>query len=219
MELKNYIEHTILKADTSKDDIQRVCKEAIENDFFGVCVPPYYVKIAKNELKESQVKLVTVIGFPLGYSTTPSKIEEAKKAIDEGADEIDMVINIAALKEKDYAYVANDINSICTFVHLKGAKLKVIIETALLTNEEKIAACKICETAEVDFVKTSTGFSTGGATVDDIKLMRKQLHKKIKIKASGGIKTAEQAQALIKAGADRLGTSSSIAICTNTTNS
>lgn len=210
MEIKNYIEHTVLKANTSLTDIQKLCKEAAENEFFGVCVPPYYVKAAKKELSKSEVSLVTVIGFPLGYSTTPAKVEEAKKAIDEGADEIDMVINIAALKEADFAFVANDINSICNIVHIKGAKLKVIIETALLTEEEKLKAIEICAEAKVDFVKTSTGFSTSGAKIEDIKLMRKNLPKNIKIKASGGIKTRQQALDLIKAGADRLGASSSV---------
>ena len=209
MKIKNYIEHTVLKADTSIQDIKNVCKDAVDNEFFGVCVPPYYVKEAKKELNDSDVKLVTVIGFPLGYSTTPAKVEEAKKAIDEGADEIDMVINIAALKEKDYAYVDNDISTVCNVVHIKGSKLKVIIETALLTKKEKIKAIELCTKAEVDFVKTSTGFSTSGAKVEDIELMREKLPKNIKIKASGGIKTKEQAMALIKAGADRLGASSS----------
>ncbi|MFT4646318.1 MAG: deoxyribose-phosphate aldolase [Planctomycetota bacterium] len=210
MDIKNYIEHTVLKADTSLKDIKRVSKEAIENEFYGLCIPPYFVKAAKKALQDSQVKIVTVIGFPLGYSTTPSKVEEAKKAIDEGADEIDMVINIAALKAKDYAYVTNDISTIFSIVHIKGAKLKVIIETALLTKEEKLKALEICAEVQVDFVKTSTGFAKSGAKIEDIILMRENLPKKIKIKASGGIKTKEQALALINAGANRLGVSSSL---------
>lgn len=210
MEIKKHIEHTVLKANTSVEDIKKLCKDAIDNDFFGVCVPPYFVKLAKTELNDSDVKIVTVIGFPLGYSTTPSKVEEAKKAIDEGADEIDMVINIAALKENDEVYVYNDISTVCNVVHIKDSKLKVIIETALLTKKEKLKAIELCTKANVDFVKTSTGFSTSGAKVEDIILMRKNLPKNIKIKASGGIKTKEQAIELIKAGADRLGASSSI---------
>lgn len=210
MEIKNYIEHTILKADTSLADIKKISQEAVDHKFYGVCIPPYFVKAAKKALSGSEVKVVTVIGFPLGYSTTPSKAEEAKKAIDEGADEIDMVINIAALKAKDYAYVTNDISTIFSIVHIKGAKLKVIIETALLTEEEKLKALEICADVQVDFVKTSTGFAKSGAKVEDIKLMRENLPKKIKIKASGGIKTKEQALELIAAGADRLGASSSI---------
>jgi deoxyribose-phosphate aldolase len=210
MDIKNYIEHTVLKADTSLKDIKRVSKEAIENEFYGLCIPPYFVKAAKKALQDSQVKIITVIGFPLGYSTTPSKVEEAKKAIDEGADEIDMVINVAALKAKDYAYVTNDISTIFSIVHIKGAKLKVIIETALLTKEEKLKALEICAEVQVDFVKTSTGFAKSGAKVEDIILMRENLPKKIKIKASGSIKTKEQALALINAGANRLGVSSSL---------
>lgn len=210
MDIKKYIEHTVLKADTSKEDVEQLCKEAIDNNFFGVCVPPYFIKIAKTALKDSKVQIVTVVGFPLGYSTTPAKVEEAKKALDEGANEIDMVINIAALKEKDYAYVANDINSIATLVHMKNATIKVIIETALLTQEEKITALEICEACKVDFVKTSTGFSHSGAQIEDIELMRKKLNTKIRIKASGGIKTKKQALDLIQAGADRIGASSSI---------
>lgn len=210
MELKQYIEHTTLKADTSLNAIKKLCKEAIDNEFVGVCVPPYFVKDAKALLKNTTVKLVTVVGFPLGYSTTPSKVEEVKKAIDEGADEIDMVINITALKNKDYAYVSNDISSLATLVHLKGAVLKVIIETALLTQKEKVKILEICDEIGVDYVKTSTGFAKEGAKVEDIELMRSKLSDKIKIKASGGIKTKEQAIALIKAGADRLGASSGV---------
>lgn len=210
MNISKTIEHTVLKADTSKANVVKICTEAKDNSFFGVCVPPYYVKVAQCLLEDTGVKIVTVIGFPLGYSSTPSKVEEAKRAIDEGADEIDMVINIAALKEKDYAFVLNDICTILQIVHIKGAKLKVIIETALLTKVEKIKAMELCVEANVDFVKTSTGFSTSGAKIEDIKLMRKTLPKQIKIKASGGIKTKEQALALIEAGADRLGASSSV---------
>ena len=210
MDIKKHIEHTVLKADTSKNDVLRICKEAIEHNFFGVCVPPYFVKTAKEALKESNISVVTVVGFPLGYSSTPSKVEEVKRALDEGADEIDMVINIAALKEQDFAYVSNDISSLTTLIHIKGKKIKVIIETALLTQEEKLKALEICIASNVDFVKTSTGFSHSGAQVDDIELMRKKLPAKIKIKASGGIKTKEQAIALINAGADRIGASSSV---------
>jgi deoxyribose-phosphate aldolase len=201
------IEHTILKADTSAEEIKNLCTEALEHKFFGVCVPPYFVKLAAQSLKDSEVKIVTVIGFPLGYNTTPAKVEEARKAIDEGADEIDMVMNIAALKNGNFNFVLNDIQSVGTLVQLKSKKLKVIIETALLTEEEKLKACEICTEAAVDFVKTSTGFAKSGATVQDIKLLRANLPAKIQIKASGGIKTKEQAEALVKAGADRIGTS------------
>ena len=205
--MSSRIEHTILKADTSLKEITLLCNEAMEHNFFGVCVAPYFVKIAAHQLKDSNVKVVTVVGFPLGYNTTPAKVEEARKAIDEGADEIDMVLNIAALKNGDFNFVLNDIQSVATLVQLRSRKLKVIIETALLTKEEKLKACEICTEVNVDFVKTSTGFAKSGATVKDIQLLRAHLPAKIKIKASGGIKTKEQALALVKAGADRIGTS------------
>lgn len=210
MQLNKFIEHTILKADTKENDIEKLCKEALEHQFVGVCVPPYFVKSARKYLKNSEVKIVTVVGFPLGYASTPAKVEEARKALDEGAKEIDMVINIAAFKNKDYNYTSNDIQSLCTIVQLKGGVLKVILETALLTKEEKIKACEICSKIGVDYVKTSTGCSTAGATVEDIKLMKENISSKVKIKASGGIKTKEFALQLIDAGASRLGTSSGI---------
>lgn len=210
--LNKYIEHTILKADTAEKDIEKLCSEAMENDLFGVCVPPYFVKMAKQKLTKSKVKIVTVAGFPLGYSSTPAKVEEAKKAMDEGADEIDMVINIAALKNGDYNFVKNDILSLATIIQLRSRKLKVILETALLSEDEIIKACQICTEVGVDFVKTSTGFSTRGASVEDIKLMKANIGANIKIKASGGIKTKEQALAMIEAGADRIGTSSGVEI-------
>ena len=208
MKMNQRIEHTILKPDTMESDIKKLCEEAIEHGFFGVCVPPYFVKLASIILKDSSIKIVTVAGFPLGYNTTPAKVEEARKAMDEGAHEIDMVMNIAALKNNDLNFVQNDIQSVATLVQLKGCKLKVIIETALLSNDEKVKACEICAKVGVDFVKTSTGFASSGAKLKDIELMRKNLPASIKIKASGGIKTKEQAKDLVKAGADRLGTSS-----------
>lgn len=208
MKMNQRIEHTILKPDTMESDIKKLCEEAIEHGFFGVCVPPYFVKLASIILKDSSIKIVTVAGFPLGYNTTPAKVEEARKAMDEGAHEIDMVMNIAALKNNDLNFVQNDIQSVATLVQLKGCKLKVIIETALLSNDEKVKACEICAKVGVDFVKTSTGFASSGAKLKDIELMRKNLPANIKIKASGGIKTKEQAKDLVKAGADRLGTSS-----------
>jgi deoxyribose-phosphate aldolase len=208
MKMNQRIEHTILKPDTMESDIKKLCEEAIEHGFFGVCVPPYFVKHASIILKDSSIKIVTVAGFPLGYNTTPAKVEEARKAMDEGAHEIDMVMNIAALKNNDLNFVQNDIQSVATLVQLKGCKLKVIIETALLSNDEKVKACEICAKVGVDFVKTSTGFASSGAKLKDIELMRKNLPASIKIKASGGIKTKEQAKDLVKAGADRLGTSS-----------
>ena len=207
--IANKIEHTVLKADISLADIENLCNEAIQHQFYGVCIPPYFIKYAKNIIDKSEVKIVTVVGFPLGYNTTPAKVEEARKAIDQGADEIDMVINIAALKNNDLNYVRNDIQSVMTLVQLKSKKLKVIFETALISKEEKLTLCEICSELGVDFVKTSTGFAgpNSGATVEDIILMRANLPAQIKIKASGGIANKQQALDLIQAGADRLGTS------------
>lgn len=210
MKLEKYIDHTILKPDCSKTEIQKLCNEAIENNFVAVCLPPYWVREAKSILKDSQVKIATVIGFPMGYSHTPAKIEECKRAIDEGATEIDFVINIIALKEGDINYLKNELTSATTMIHLRNAKLKVIIETGILTDEEIIVACNLCADMQVDFVKTSTGYNGQGATLEAVKLMRKTLPKSIKIKASGGIDSKEKALALIAAGADRIGTSKSI---------
>ncbi|MCB9257167.1 MAG: deoxyribose-phosphate aldolase [Chitinophagales bacterium] len=204
------IEHTILKADATESEIKKLCEEAKEHRFFGVCVPPYFIKLAKQVLSKTECKVVSVVGFPLGYNSTPSKVEETRKAIDEGADEIDMVLNIAAFKNGDFNFVLNDIQSVCTLTHLKNRKLKVIIETALLSKEEIVKACEICAEAGVDFVKTSTGFSTSGAQAEDISLMRNNLPSNIGIKASGGIKNKEQALALVEAGASRIGASAGV---------
>lgn len=212
LNINEYIEHTILKQDTCAADVKRICAEAIENNFFGVCIPPYFVKEAALLLQNTEVKLITVVGFPLGYQGIAAKVEETKRAIDEGADEIDMVMNVAAFKDKNYNYVKNELLSVCTIARMKNKKLKVIIETALLNDAEIIHACELCEEAEVDFVKTSTGFSSRGASVADIVLMRKNLSPKINIKASGGIKTKEFALQLIEAGATRIGTSCGLEI-------
>jgi deoxyribose-phosphate aldolase len=212
MELNQHIEHTLLKPDAVNQEIVKLCNEAVENNFFGVCVPPYFLQLAKKTIRKNDVKLVTVVGFPLGYDTVSSKVEAAKKAIISGAQEVDMVMNISAFKSGDYAYVQNDIQSVVTVCHLSNIKCKVIIETCYLTNQEIEMACKICADSEADFVKTSTGFGTAGATVDHVKLMRKVLPARVKIKASGGIKSKQMALDLIKAGASRLGCSASMAI-------
>lgn len=210
MEINERIEHTMLKATTSKEAVAELCATAIKHQFVGVCVPPYFVKYAKELLKGKKISVVTVIGFPLGYQVTPAKVEETKRAIDDGAKEVDMVMNIAAFKSGDLNYFINDIKSVTTCAHLKNIPVKVIIETAYLNKEEIVKVCKLCDEIEVDYVKTSTGFAPEGATVEAVKTIRENISKSRKIKASGGIKTKEQAEALIKAGADRLGTSSSI---------
>lgn len=209
--LANHIEHTLLKATATKEDIIQLCKEAEDNGFHGVCVPPYYVQVAKKTLgPKSHVKVVTVVGFPLGYSTVGAKVEEVKKAFIEGADEIDMVMNIAAYKSGDSTAFTNDVSSVATACHLQNKIVKVIIETAYLSKEEIVDICKICSECGVDFVKTSTGFAPSGATIEAVKLMRETLPAKIKIKAAGGIKDAAFALELIHAGAERIGTSASM---------
>jgi deoxyribose-phosphate aldolase len=212
MELAKHIEHTNLKPDCTKEEIIQLCNEAITHGFYGVCIPPYFVQLAKKTIAKKAIKIITVVGFPLGYSTVGAKVEEAKKAIISGADEIDMVMNIAAFKSNDMQTVQNDIQSVVTVCHLQNKKVKVIIETAYLTDEEIIRACKVCADCVVDFVKTSTGYASLGAEPRTVKLMRANLPSKIKIKAAGGIKTNKQALELLLAGADVLGCSSSLKI-------
>ena len=212
MQLASYIDHTLLKADSSKEEIIQLCQDAKKYGFAAVCVPPYWVRECKNQLRDSRVKIATVVGFPMGYAATPAKVEEARRAIDEGASEIDMVINIIALKANDINYLRNELTSAGTIVQLRGGKLKVILETGLLTEKDIELACDLCTKLNVDFVKTSTGFSEQGATVEVVTLLRKLLPKYIKIKASGGIRDKKTAQAMVDAGADRIGTSNSVKI-------
>lgn len=212
MSLANRIEHTNLKPDALADDIIQLCNEAVENGYYAVCVAPYFVQLAKKTLKKNDVKIVTVIGFPFGYGTVSSKVEETKKAITAGAHEVDMVLNIAAFKSGDLATVQNDIQSVITACHLQNKLAKVILETCYMNEEEIRTLCKICADCEADFVKTSTGFGPAGATVEAVKMMRKFLPAKIRIKAAGGIRSREFAEELVEAGADRLGTSASLEI-------
>lgn len=207
--LNSYIDHTNLKPEAQLDDIKKLVDEAVENDFYSVCVNGTYVKDIKEYNKD--VKIAVVVGFPLGAMATKAKAFEAKCAIEDGASEIDMVIAICRLKDKDYDYVLDDIKAVKEAIGDKT--LKVIIETCLLTDEEKIKACELSEKAGADFVKTSTGFSTGGATVADVSLMKKTVGDKLKVKASGGIHTRDEAISLVEAGADRIGASKSIDIC------
>ncbi len=211
-DLNIYIEHTNLKPDATHQDIIRLCEEAVEHKFYGVCVSPYHVQLAKKTIKKAPVKIITVVGFPFGYNTVASKVEETKKAIIGGTDEIDVVMNIAAFKSGDDATVLNDLQAVIMACHLQNKVAKVIIETALLSKAEIEKACRLCVDSEADFVKTSTGFASSGAKLEDIELMRKILPAKIKIKAAGGIKDHETAVAMLNAGAARLGTSASIAI-------
>lgn len=209
MKINQYIDHTVLNADASFDDIKKLVDEAVEYDFYSVCVNSSYVKFIRDYNKD--VKIASVVGFPLGAMAKEAKVFEAKKAIEDGASEIDMVINIGRLKSQDYAYVESEIKEIKEAIG--DNILKVIIETCLLTEEEKVKACELSVKAGADFVKTSTGFSTGGATVADVKLMAETVGDKAKVKASGGIHTRSEALAFIEAGASRIGASKSIEIC------
>jgi deoxyribose-phosphate aldolase len=213
MQLSNLIEHTLLKPDANLGQIRKLCEEARENSFVAVCIPPFYVPDAKIFLEESPVNIVTVVGFPMGYTAISSKVEEVKRAIDEGADEIDMVTNICAVKDGKWAHVRNDIDSVTRATHLKGKIMKLILETALLSEEEIKKLCEICIDLGVNYVKTSTGINAAGANVEAVKFLKQiTAGSNISIKASGGIKTKEFAEQLVLAGASRLGTSSSLEI-------
>lgn len=209
--MEKYIDHTILNADATKSDIKKICDEATKYNFKTVCIHPYWIPFAKKELDGTEVGITTVIGFPLGASATKVKAFETKQAVKDGANEVDMVINIGALKSKDYERVSKDIKTVVNAVN-EEVIVKVIIETALLTKEEKITASELSKKAGADFVKTSTGFSTGGASVEDIKLMRATVGPDMGVKASGGVRSYEDAMAMIEAGATRIGASSSIKI-------
>lgn len=210
MKLNKTIDHTILNADATKEAVIKVIDEAKKYEFASVCLEPCWVSLAAERLKDSPVKVCTVIGFPLGANTKTVKAFEAKEAVDNGADEVDMVLNIGALKSGDDALVLEDMKAVREAA--KDAVVKVILETCLLTDDEKKKACALAKEAGLDFVKTSTGFSTAGATVEDVKLMREAVGDRMGVKASGGIRDTKTAEAMIAAGASRIGASKSIAI-------
>lgn len=210
MELNKYIDHTLLKPEATKEQITKLCQEARQYDFASVCVNTCYVPLAKQLLVGSDVKVCCVVGFPLGAMDTVSKAFEAKTAVENGAQEVDMVINIGALKDKDYDYVTKDIAAVVEAS--KPAIVKVIIEACLLTDEEKVEACKCSMNAKAEFVKTSTGFSTHGATPEDVALMKKTVGNVCKVKAAGGVRSYDDAIKMIEAGADRLGCSAGIKV-------
>ena len=212
LDLAHMIDHTLLKPETTPDQIAQLCFEARKHSFASVCVNPAWVALCAQLLQGSPVKVCTVIGFPLGASAPEVKAFETQKAIDQGATEIDMVTNVGALKARDLELVARDIRGVVTTAHGRGALVKVIIETVLLTDEEKTIACLIAKEAGADFVKTSTGFAGGGATVHDIELMRRVVGPEMGVKASGGVRTFEEAQSLVKAGATRIGASAGVKI-------
>lgn len=210
--LNFYIEHTKLNPTLTDKDCEILVNEAIQHQFVGVCVPPYWVKKVQRDLGSSGVQLVTVIGFPLGYNRTEVKLKEAEIALHDGANELDMVLNISAFKTGVTTWVKPEIAQLAKLCHEANAMLKVILETAYLSDDEIVKACRLCQDAGADFVKTSTGFASAGATVEHIRLMRQTVGSQMGVKASGGIKTTEQALAMIAAGADRIGTSSGVAI-------
>ena len=212
MHIHQYIDHTILKPTTLISDIENLCADARQYKFAAVCVPPPFIRLAKQLLEGSEVKVATVIGFPFGYSATEAKIAEIVLAMVDGADELDMVINLAALKNNDWTYLANEINHVMPVVRSKGKKIKIIIESGLLTDEEIIKCCELYGAAGIDYLKTSTGYAEKGASVHAVQLMRRHLPGNIQIKASGGIRTYELAKELVEAGATRLGCSASVAI-------
>ena len=206
------IDHTLLKNTAIRKDIELLCSEALEHGFASVCVHPFYVGMCSSILHKSSTKVCTVIGFPHGMHRTGVKIAETMQAIHDGAQEIDMVIQVGALIDGDKDIVWNDIRSVVDTAHQSGAVVKAIIETSVLNEEQKISACEIISDAGADFIKTSTGFAGGGATIEDIRLLRTHVHSDIQVKASGGIRTFEQALAMIQAGATRIGTSSGVSM-------
>lgn len=211
MKIAEFIDHTLLKPEATKDQVIQLCNEAKTYGFASVCVNPCYVALVSKELKDTTIKTCVVIGFPLGAITTKAKVFETNEGIKNGAKELDMVINIGALKSGDYNKIKDEIRAIVTVINGR-ALLKVIIECSLLTNDEKVKACETVVKAGADFVKTSTGFGSGGATVEDVKLMRKIVGNKVGVKASGGIRDYETAISMIEAGASRIGTSSGVKI-------
>ena len=213
MQLNRYIDHTMLKANATRADIEKLCQEAKQHEFASVCVNTCFVPLAAELLRGSEVKVCCVVGFPLGAMSTPAKAFEAQWAVEHGAQEVDMVLNVGAMISGEEEIVLRDIEAVVQAAHPK-AIVKVILENCLLNDEQKIRACKLCVQAGAEFVKTSTGFSNGGAPVEDVALMKRAVDGRAKVKAAGGIRTRQQALAMIEAGADSIGASAGIAICT-----
>ena len=213
--IASMIDHTLLKPEATQKEIEQLCEEAIKHNFASVCINPSYVSFCFDKIKSSSVRVCTVIGFPLGATTTQTKVTEAEEAVKNGCEELDMVINVGKLKDKDYNFIFNDVKSVADLAKKYMCKLKVILETCLLTDEEKVAACLISKEAGADFVKTSTGFSKEGATVHDVALMKYIVGDNLGVKASGGIRTYDDAVNMINAGASRLGASAGVKIISN----
>jgi deoxyribose-phosphate aldolase len=212
MNIAHYIDHTLLKPTATLSEIEKLCKEAVEYGFAAVCVPPLYVKKSREFLAGSKIKIATVIGFPFGYSAIEAKVAEIVLAIVDGADELDFVVNISAIKNGDWEFIGNEINTVMPIIRSKQKEIKVIIESGILTDDEIIKCCDIYGAAGVDYVKTSTGYAEKGASIHAVNLIRTHLADSIKIKASGGIKSYSFAKELLNAGANRLGCSSSLKI-------
>jgi len=211
MSLNQFIDHTLLSPIATDEQISALCQESVEHQFASVCVPPYYIELVRRKLKDSPVRICTVVGFPFGYDHLATKVEGITRAIDSGADELDIVINIPAVKNQNWDLIENEIDSYTTATKLKRGKvLKLILETAYLNMEELEILCNLCVKYNVDFAKTSTGYGPNGATVKDVEAMKSFLGDAVRIKASGGIKTKKAAEELIAAGASRLGTSSGL---------
>ncbi|MGE9896577.1 deoxyribose-phosphate aldolase [Anaerovoracaceae bacterium SGI.195] len=210
--MNKFFDHTLLKPEATPEQIDTLCKEAIASDFYSVCVNSCYVPRVSKALNESDVKTCAVVGFPLGACSTDTKVFETRYVCNEGADEVDMVLNVGMLKGKDYNFVRNDISKVVEAAHDMNAKVKVILETCLLSDTEIVMACELSMEAGADFVKTSTGFNTGGATVKDVMLMKKTVGSSMKVKASGGIRDLKTVKAMIEAGADRIGASAGVKI-------
>jgi deoxyribose-phosphate aldolase len=206
------IDHTLLKPDAARADVGRLCEEARQFGFMAVCVNPYWVRFAAELLTDSSVEVGTVVGFPFGANDAPTKLAEAERALSNGAEQLDMVQNIGALRSQEFEVVRKEIADVAALAHSRGAILKVILETSLLSDDEKITACNLASEANADFVKTSTGFSTGGATLEDVKLMRQTVGPSMGVKASGGIRTLGELRLMVAAGASRIGTSSGVSI-------
>ncbi len=211
-ELAGYIDHTLLKQDATIAQIEKLCEEAAKYQFASVCVNATYAALCAKLLKDTGVKVCCVVGFPLGATLSSVKAFETEQVIADGASEVDMVLNVGALKSGNFTLVKNDVTAVVRAAHAKNALVKVIIETCLLTDDEKVKACQICQSAGADFVKTSTGFSTAGATVEDVALMRKTVGPDMGVKAAGGVRTRDDVLAMIKAGATRIGTSGGVKI-------
>ena len=212
MDLARLIDHTLLKPYCTLEEVKTICQQAIEHRFAAVCIPPFYVKDAAHVLEGKGVKTASVVGFPMGYSAVAAKVEEIKRAIDEGVDELDVVVNLCAVKSGNWNFVRNELESLTTACHMRGKTVKAIIETGVLTDGELLKMCDACAEFGVDFVKTSTGFNGQGVTPEVVSLLRQKLPEKIKIEASGGIRDRQFAEQLIGAAADRIGSSTGVAI-------